>query len=181
MYLNREDYLVLENKMKFQISRKHYFHECLNTILNMKLCKEQKNSVLCHFLQSNNFAFDSMLYDGETETLVLIKITIDRNHDIHYDIIKNMIKGESEQPTLNENNEAYFSKYITFFTELRKSDFVRKYVFLWMTPSRYQELEDKSYQAKKDLELNSNFIEIFPYHSGLIREIEILEQIGKYL
>ena len=109
------------------------------------------------------------------------QITIDRNHDIHYDRIKNMIKGEAVQQTLNEKNAAYFSKYITFFSELRKSDLMKKYVFLWMTPSRYQELEDKFDRAKKDLKPNSNFIEFFPYHSGLILEIERRNKINIYI
>ena len=169
MYLNQAKYLVLENKMKFLISRKHYYYDSFNTLLDMKICKELKTSVLCHFLQSNHFAFDSMLYDGETETLVLIQITIDRNHDIHYDRIENMIKGQSVQLTLNEKNAAYFKKYIHFFSELRKSDLVNKYVFLWMTAGRYQELVEKSNKAKKDLD--PKCIEIFPFHSGLIDEI----------
>ena len=161
-YLNKLNRLRLENKMQFEISKIYYFYDCLQTFKYLTHCKNVGTCILCHFLQANHFGFDSMLYDGETQTLVLIQITIDKNHDIYY--------GQIEQMIQNQNIIlGGLSKYNDFFANLNKCHLVNKYVFQWMTDQKYDVLMKRSEEEKKKLE---GLMEIFPFHSGLINEIE---------
>ena len=167
-YLNKLFCLNLEKKMQFEISNRYYFYDCLQTIKYLTRCKNLETCILCHFLQANHFAFDSMLYDGITQTLVLIQITINKNHDIHYGQIEQMIKN---QKLLGD----FFKKYNDFFANLNKYHLVNKYVFQWITDQQYDVLVKRSDEEKKKLE--PGLMEIFPFHSGLIHEIE--EYISK--
>ena len=47
-----------------------------------------------HLEQQNHYAFDSMLYDSTQKLLVLIQITINKNHDIYYDELISYINQE---------------------------------------------------------------------------------------
>ena len=65
-----------------------------------------------------------MLYDGETQTLIFLQITIDKNHEIHYNKIEDFIKNRPGQLKIGD----YFYKYILFFKELNNLKLVKKYV-----------------------------------------------------
>ena len=168
-YLNNQNSLIFGDKIKIEILKKHYFYDCLTTLQELSFCKENCLSILCHFLQSNHFAFDSMLYDGETQILILIQITIDKNHEIHYDKIEDFIKNRPGQLKIGEKKD-YFSKYILFFKELNKMKLVKKYVYQWMTNKIYDEIIKNSDKEKKKLE-EQTILEIFPFHKDLINEI----------
>lgn len=112
-----------------------------------------------------------MLYDGDTQTLILFQITIDKNHKIHYDKIEHFIKSNSEQLQLKiGEKKEYFDKYIRFFKELQNLKLVKKYIYQWMTNRIYDELIEKSHQEKKKLK-EPTYLEIFPFHKNLINEI----------
>lgn len=106
-----------------------------------------------------------MFYDAPTKTLVMIQITIDQNHQIHYDSIIGFIKGGG--PSKN-----YYKKYKDFFYNLKTSHLVSKYVYQWMTNKVYEKLIEKSEKAKKDLGDDANLIEIINYDLNLITQIE---------
>ena len=168
-YLNNQNSLIFNDKIEIKIIKKQYFYDCLNTLQELSFCKDLGLSILCHFLQSNHFAFDSMLYDGKTQTLIFIQITIDKNHKIHYDKIENFIKNKPAQLKIEKKKE-YFKKYIIFFEELNKMKLVKKYVYQWITNQIYYELINNSDKKKENLE-DPTFLEIFPYYKDLINEI----------
>lgn len=164
--MNEKPCLLFGEKFNFQIAKKQYIYDCRDAFNLLLTCKY---SILCHFLQSNHFAFDSMLYDASTKTLVMIQITIDENHQIYYEDIVSFIKGETLKKTKGGD---YYKKYREFFKDLQNSSLVDKYVYQWMTDRVYQKLIDKSNKARKDLGEKANLLEIIEYDKNLIRQIE---------
>lgn len=110
-----------------------------------------------------------MVYDGEIQTLIMIQITVDKNHGIHYDKIEKLIKNQDFQLRIGEKKD-YFKKYKLFFKELTKQNLVKKYVFQWMTNKIYDELIINSDKEKKRL-IEPNSLEIIPFDISLINEI----------
>ena len=60
---------------------------------------------LFHFYDPTHFAFDSMLYDGDQKILVLIQITINKDHDIHYQELMDLINKEENEDKKKENKK----------------------------------------------------------------------------
>jgi len=75
-----------------------------------------------HFLQPNHFAFDSLLYDGNTGMMVLIQITIDQSHALHYEPLIGFIEQDLKWSL------KYYEKYFRFFGQLN-TDLVSTFVF----------------------------------------------------
>lgn len=170
-YMNRKQVLFFGDQFRVDISRKHYFYDCLSTLQELIFCKEWSSSILCHFLQPNHFAFDSMVYDGDTQTMILIQITLDKNHEIHYDKIVSFIKNQKIQLKFGEKT-GFFKKYQLFFKQLNQLNLVKKYVFQWMTNKKFDELIKKSNKEKENLLKDKDLLEIFPFDKYLINEID---------
>ena len=100
-------------------------------------CKQSQKCKVFHFLQQNHFAFDSLLYDGTTETVVLIQITINRNHTEQYEKLYKYINLKPDQ------NEEPLDKYHNFFIQLDQSNLVQTYMFQWLTDEIYEEISKK--------------------------------------
>ena len=130
-------------KLKFgrcivEINELGYYYDCTQTLLHMVECQKAKKCRAFHFLQNKHFAFDSLIYDGITQTLVLIQITINPNHECHFESIYQFIT-EKEEPT-NEN----MNKYQIFFMQLSELNLVKSYIFQWMTNKKIVEIEKKT-------------------------------------
>lgn len=170
-YMNSKQFLTFGVNFRVHITTKHYFYDCLSTLQELIFCKECRSSILCHFLQPNHFAFDSMVYDGNTQNLILIKITIDKNHKIHYDKIVSFIKNQKIQLKIGEKS-GFFKKYELFFKLLIELKLVKTYTFQWMTNEKFEELINKS---KKKIAKFSNddqkLLQIFTFDINLINEI----------
>lgn len=107
-----------------------------------------------------------MIYDGETKNLILIQITINKNHDIHYDTLEKLIKSNDLQ--LKPGERKKYEKHKNFFQCIK--ELVSKYFFQWMTNKKYDELIQKSDKAKENMQ-DPNFFQIIPFDKNLIDEI----------
>ena len=165
-----------------------YVRDCTAALDFMK-AKPGKH--MFHFEQQNHFAFDSMLYDSTQKLLVLIQITINRDHDIYYDklvsyinqeeqVIKLSKKGEKEEKIREEKKNSgkmgeeqelrkEENKYQKFFCQLNNEDFVNTFVYQWMTKAIFKEIESKT---KKNLIIlkDKRPFWIFCHHRQLLEE-----------
>lgn len=130
---------------------------------------KDKKSIIFHFLQKNHFAFDSMVFDGKSKTLILVQITLNENHDIHYDEIISYIQNNPEEKKIHANK----IKYLNFFQDINKFKLVDTIIFQWMTNKKYKKIEDsaKIYNDKIKNHSKINFFFISPYHKGLLDDI----------
>ena len=125
-------------KCAFQIDESGYYYHCCQILQEIIKCKQSKKCKVFHFLQQNHFAFDSLLYDGTTETVVLIQITINRNHTEQYEKLYQYINLKPNQ------NEEPLDKYHNFFILLFQSNLVQTYMFQWLTDKIYEEISKKT-------------------------------------
>jgi len=109
--------------------------------------------MMFHFMQTNHYAFDSLFYDGNTQMIALIQITINPAHKLPYEKLIGFIE---QNPIVHE----YHEKYFRFFGNL-KNHLVSTFVFQWMT----DQISDYS------MNHTGNQIEVF--HLADSREFQI--------
>ena len=177
------------NSLFVQNYQSIYVWDCTDALNFMKA---HQGSYMFHFEQQNHFAFDSMLYDSTEKLLVLIQITINRNHDIYYEKLISYInqeepvrkfskKGEKEEKIEEEKKhsekmgeeplkEEKKNKYQVFFCQLNK-DLVMNFVYQWMTKEIFQEIE---YRTKfNDITLkDGRHFKIFCQHKQLLEKLK---------
>ena len=170
-FLNNKSYFIA-NPFIINDYEIKYCYDCLCCISDISKSLKEKKSKMFHFLQINHFAFDSMLYDPIAKVLILFQITINKNHDIHYEEIVKFIKHEPIQIKTFENTKErrkLYDKYYHFFEEIIKKDYVQTCVFQWLINERYTEIEkSKEVFNKKEKE---HKLSIYCYHQELLDEI----------
>ena len=141
-FLTAEESVQLEiGKATMKIAEMAYVKSCEEIIDEMKRCQKSKICKVFHFLQSNHFAFDSLIYDGASSSVVLIQITVNRNHDVEYEKIYHFI---NEKPIEND-------KYHKFFEALERNELAKTYFFQWMTNGKFKEIMNKTDSFKKKM------------------------------
>ena len=121
--------------------------------------------MMFHFLQTNNYGFDSLFYDGDAELMVLIKITIDQSHERPYEKLIGFIE---QNPTF----DSYHEKYYRFFGKLKKT-LVSTFVFQWMTDKIYDYSINLTGNQTETVNLkNSRQFQIYSFHHQLLKTIE---------
>lgn len=123
-----------------EIDEMAYVKSCKEIIDEIKRCQKSKICKVFHFLQQNHFAFDSLIYDGASSSVVLIQITVNKKHDVHYEEIYQFI---NEQPNEKSN------KYHKFFQALEENNLATTYFFQWMTDGKFDEIKKKTDSFKK--------------------------------
>jgi len=164
-FLNKRTKLYFENDFFLNYEKKKYCYDCLDTFEDLQSCKEGKTGIMFHFLQPNHFAFDSMLYDGSINALVLIQITINSQHKIHYKRIESLMNGISVSL---EKVPSDYKKYIQFFQELGRREIGETLFFQWLTDKKYEALETRSKKKNDAVDL---FKGIYCFNKELIDEI----------
>jgi hypothetical protein len=152
-------YFNFADKIRIYITKCLYVAHCRECLPEIRSCKKSGQTVLFHFLNSKHFGFDSMLYDGEATTLVLIRITINQEHDFCYKEIEPLI------------NKKPFEKYkkiqhYEFFQALKSEELVTLYCYQWMTDENYPKLREKSENEKPTI------LQTSTYYQPLIDEIK---------
>ena len=142
---------------------KKYIYDCKMCLPYMQECIKQPMNMLFHFLQPNHFAFDSMLFDGKNKTLVFFQITINEDHEIHFNQIKDFINCQPEKIKHKE-------KYISFFSEVKKQNLVTSYFFQWLTNKKYDAIIKKS-KDFNEIDKGTTFW-VYPFDERLIDQIE---------
>jgi len=94
--------------------------------------------MLVHFTDPTHLAFDSMIYDGKTKSLILIQITI--NEKLKFMEINGLIKLKNEK--IQKLYDKVNKKYYCFFREISDKDLVENYYFHWMTPEKLPKLNE---------------------------------------
>ena len=161
--------LLQFGKIYLKIDEVGYFYHCGKTLADIIECQKSKKCKVFHFLQKNHFAFDSLIYDGSSQALILIQIRINRNHECHYESIYHYI-NEKPNPTKKD-------KYHSFFSEV--SGLVNVYIFQWMTSEKFSEIQTTSEEFKKkhpDSE-SKNKLEIEYVSKDLLEELSRNERI----
>lgn len=118
-----------------------FCYDCLTALPYMKTSFKNNKNVMFHFTQKNHFAFDSMLYAPIHQTLFFIQITINQSHDLHYNELRQLIET-------NYTHEKDKQKYISFFKQL-KIEYIKSFVFQWMTPKFMDSIETKSMPLRR--------------------------------
>ena len=95
---------------------KKIIYDCTMCLPDMQECIKKPTNMLFHFLQPNHFAFDSMIFEGKTKTLVFFQITINEKHESHFSQIKDLINCEPIQLLLYEKKQ-HNEKYISFLAK----------------------------------------------------------------
>ena len=126
------------NKILYEIKEVGFYYDCNDSIIDIEDCKNNEKCRAFHFLQKNHFAFDSILYDGKTQALALIQITINENHTQNYEDIDRYMKKPTTADIKPEN------KYHKFFLNLTQKKLVKTYIFQWNTNKKYPEIKKKA-------------------------------------
>ena len=136
-----------------------------------------------------------MLYDGDQKILVLIQITINKDHEIHYKELINFINKEEKKKRKKKNKgqknkgkkieeeekkneekiagkkkkEERMNKYQKFFWNL-DNGLLNSFVFQWMTREKFPEIKKKTKKDLYELKDNRTF-KIYWYHEELEQKL----------
>jgi hypothetical protein len=178
-FLNNKFSLTIDKNFIISDYEIKYCYDCASCIPDFARALEKSRSKIFHFLQTNHFAFDSMLYDPVTKTLILFQITINSNHDIHYDEIISFIKKEPIQIKLEQlktKMSQKYEKYFTFFREIIENKYVENFVFQWLTPQIFDNIV-KTAKNVNAIHKCEKLI-VYGYHQLLVDEILFWRNTG---
>ena len=143
-------FLTVNNSIKLEVKKATmeidemvYVYSCEEIIDDIKECKNTNHCKVFNFLQNNHFAFDSLIYDGASSSVILIQITVNKKHDVHYEEIYQFI---------NEKPKDKLNKYHNFFNALEENKLAKTYFFQWMTNEKFTEIIDKTDKFKKNIQ-----------------------------
>ena len=131
------------NKVLYKIQEVGFYYDCNDCLRDIENCKNNEKCGAFHFLQKNHFAFDSILYNGIDNTLVLIQITINKYHTEKYEDIYRYTRK-------TKNMKQPENKYHQFFLDLTQKKLVTTYIFQWITNEKYDEIKKKADEFRKN-------------------------------
>ena len=132
-------------------------YDCEESLLFLKKHEKKQTSGLFHFIQSNHYYIDSMLYDGWSKTLIFFQITMNEKHAIHYEELIDLISNSVGYQALTDKQKPYPIKYINFFSALKRGKLVKTFYFQWLTHKPLNEIEAKTKENHFQIKKKWNF------------------------
>ena len=149
-------------------SEKSIRYDCLKSLPDIENCCNHKSSMLFHFADPTHLAFDSMIYDGITKSLIMIQITKNENHELKLTELNWAIKRKDTKIQTKSKN--VHQKYYDFFKTICDQNLVETYYFQWLTSKKFPKLIEKiekTLKNKKKLKFkNSSYYNDFLDHYG---------------
>lgn len=140
-YLNNLDEFKIGDKFYADLrdSEKKFRYDCKKSLQDIESCQDKL--MVFHFADSTHLAFDSMIYDGITKSLIMIQITKNENHSLKFIELNGIIKlNREDQQTPYEN---VHTKYYDFFNTICDKNLVQNYFLQWLTPKKFPKLIEK--------------------------------------
>ena len=145
-------------KSEFYIQEASYHYDCTKTLKEIVYCQKKKACKVFHYLEPDHFAFNSLLYDGASKILILIKTTTNPEAGCPYDQLYGFITTKPEES----------NKYHEFFNNLVNSGLVDRFVFQWMTDGKYEDIMENSAKFMENKMVNKKFFRIENYSEDLL-------------
>ena len=142
-YLNNLDEFKFDNTyiVNLRSSEKKNRIDCEKSLPDLKNCKKHQTSMVFHFTDQTHLAFDSMIYDGKTKSLIMIQITKNENHNLKFTQLNGVIKLKADKAQTQFKNVP--KKYYDFFKTICDEDLVEHYYFQWLTSEKFPKLIEK--------------------------------------
>ena len=151
--------LLFEDFLHISHYEIRYIYDFLDSLLLIRDFAKSQRKVLFHFMKKNNYAVDSLLYDGVTKTIIFFQITINENHAIHYSSIIGFINNDYQMKI--DDKKKKIIKYFDFFKALN-SELSKQFIFqFFMTKEKISKIEEKTKEKQVKLKDRRLFFILF--------------------
>lgn len=140
-YLIPNRQILLNKNILITIDRVSKDSTFSTIITNIKSCSEKNVCKAYHFIETDNWAFDSLIFDDSSKSFIMVQITVNGNHKIDYEKLERLIMGEEDQNSKKNKN------LNEFFREIRNCGF--KFYYLWITDTQKNKISMKIENFRK--------------------------------